>query len=119
MNYETLQANKTVLINKIQNKYKNNESQFYKELHTTNQTFWKRYDNQKIPISQIFQIQILLELTRKEILSIFFGETEGTRKALYFFNNMLEYIKFLSDKEKKDFIIKFSEKFERLKEEQC
>ena len=72
----------------------------------------------KVQLAKIFKTQELLELNRTEILSIFFGETEITQKVLYFFNTMLKYIEPLSDKEKKDFLTKFSRRLETLKEEQ-
>ena len=55
MNDETLQKNKIILENKIQEKYKDNEEQFFKDLQTTSQTFWKRYNEQKFPTKQIFK----------------------------------------------------------------
>lgn len=48
MNDETLQKNKIILENKIQEKYKDNEEQFFKDLQTTSQTFWKRYNEKKV-----------------------------------------------------------------------
>lgn len=118
MNYETLQANKMILTNKIQDKYKDNEEQFYKELHTTSQTFWKRYDNQKFPMNQIFQTQQLLELTKEEMLSIFFGETEISERVISFYRLMLKYIQPLSNEDKAKFLTEFSRRLETLKEEQ-
>ena len=118
MNYETLQANKMILTNKIQDKYKDKEEQFYKELHTTSQTFWKRYDNQKFPMNQIFQTQQLLELTKEEMLSIFFGETEISEKVISFYRLMLKYIQPLSNEDKTKFLTEFSKRIESLKEEQ-
>lgn len=102
----------------IQDKYKDNEEQFYKELHTTSQTFWKNFREMKVQLAKIFKTQELLELNRTEMLSIFFGETEITQRVLYFFNTMLKYIEPLSDKEKKDFLTKFSRRLDSLKEEQ-
>ena len=113
-----LKTNEEYLKKMIQDKYQDNEEQFYKELHTTSQTFWKNFREMKVQLAKIFKTQELLELNRTEILSIFFGETEITQRVLYFFNTMLKYIEPLSDKEKKDFLTKFSRRLETLKEEQ-
>ena len=64
MNDETLQKNKIILQEKIREKYKDNEEEFFKDLQTTSQTFWKRYDNQKFPTKQIFKAKELLDLTK-------------------------------------------------------
>lgn len=117
MNYETLQANKIILANRIQDKYKDDESLFYKELHTTSQTFWKRYDNQRFPMNQVFQTQQLLELTKEEMLSIFFGETEISEKVISFYRLMLKYIAPLTNEQKAKFLTEFSKRIETLKEE--
>ena len=86
MNDETLQKNKIILQDKIREKYKDNEEEFFKDLQTTSQTFWKRYDNQKFPTKQIFKVKELLDLTKEEMLSIFFGETKISEKVIVFYN---------------------------------
>ena len=58
--------NKIILQEKIREKYKDNEEEFFKDLQTTSQTFWKRYDNQKFPTKQIFKAKELLDLTKKK-----------------------------------------------------
>lgn len=113
-----LKTNEEYLKSIIQNKYKDNEEQFYKELKTTSQTFWKNFREMKVQLQKIFKTKELLELNQTEMLSIFFGETEITQRVLHFYNVMLKYIEPLSDEEKKDFLTKFSRRLDSLKEEQ-
>lgn len=91
MNDETLQKNKIILENKIQEKYKDNEEQFFKAKE-------------------------LLDLTKEEMLSIFFGETKISEKVIVFYNYMLKYIAPLTDEEKTEFLTKFSRRIDSLKQ---
>lgn len=116
MNDETLQKNKIILQEKIREKYKDNEEEFFKDLQTTSQTFWKRYDNQKFPTKQIFKAKELLNLTKEEMLSIFFGETKISEKVIVFYNYMLKYIAPLTNEEKTEFLTKFSQRIDSLKQ---
>lgn len=117
MNQETLEKNKSILNEKIKSKYKDNEEQFFKDLRTTSQTFWKRYNQQKFPTQQIFKAKELLDLTKEEMLSIFFGETKVSEKVLIFYNYLLKYIQPLTNEEKAEFLTKFSQRIESLKQE--
>ena len=118
MNQETLEKNETILKNKIKETYKDNEEQFFKDLQTTSQTFWKRFQRQKFPMNQIFRTKELLDLTKEEMLSIFFGETKISEKVIVFYNYMLKYIQPFTNEEKQEFLTKFSQRIDSLKQEQ-
>lgn len=111
-------TNEEYLKKLIQDKYKDNEEQFYKELKTTSKTFWKQFRKMKMQLSKIFKAQQLLELNKTEMLSLFFGETEITEKVIAFYNLMMKYIAQMNDEEKKEFLTKFSKRLDSLKEEQ-
>lgn len=59
-----LKTNEEYLKSIIQNKYKDNEEQFYKELKTTSQTFWKNFREMKVQLQKIFKTKELLELNQ-------------------------------------------------------
>ncbi len=113
-----LKTNEEYLKKMIQDKYQDNEEQFYKELHTTSQTFWKNFREMKVQLAKIFKTQELLELNRTEMLSIFFGETEISERVISFYRLMLKYIQPLSNEDKAKFLTEFSKRIETLKEEQ-
>lgn len=118
MNKEQIEKNKTILKNKIETKYKGNEEQFFKELKTTSKTFWKHFEEGTLYLTQIYKAQNILELSLDEMTSIFFGETEISRKVLSFYNLMLKYIQPLTNEEKRDFLNLFQKRLDSLKEEQ-
>ena len=113
-----METNEEYLKKIIEDKYQDNEEQFYKELHTTSQTFWKQFREMKMQLSKIFKAQQLLDLNKTEMLSLFFGETEITEKVIAFYNLMMKYIAQMNDEEKKEFLTKFSKRLDSLKEEQ-
>lgn len=117
MNKNQIEKNKTILKNKIKEKYKGDEEQFYKEMGTTSRTFWKRYETKKCYLSQVFKTRNLLEMTNEEMLFIFFGETTISRKVISFYNLMLKYIQPLSNEERKEFLNLFQNRINSLKEE--
>ena len=113
-----METNEEYLKKIIEDKYQDNEEQFYKELHTTSQTFWKQFREMKMQLSKIFKAQQLLDLNKTEMLSLFFGETEITEKVIAFYNLMMKYIAQMNDEEKKEFLTKFSKRLDSLNEEQ-
>lgn len=50
------------------------------------------------------------------MLSIFFGETKISEKVIVFYNYMLKYIAPLTDEEKTEFLTKFSQRIDSLKQ---
>ena len=50
------------------------------------------------------------------MLSIFFGETKISEKVIVFYNYMLKYIAPLTNEEKTEFLTKFSQRIDSLKQ---
>ena len=116
MKQESLEKNRLILEDKIQKKYKEQKEDFFESLNTTSQTFWRKFKEQKLPTQQIFKTKELLELTKEEMLSIFFGETKISEKVLVFYNFLLKNLATLTNEEKSEFLKILSQRIDSLRQ---
>lgn len=109
-----MKNHKSKLNRKINDLFENDEK-FFELIKKKKDTFWKEYEEQELELSLVFKIREILELTKEEMLEIFFDETIGKQQAMKFYNLMLQIIKKLPEEERIAFLTKFDELFNKLK----